>query len=137
MSFQQTFDSSAFNLSGLLERSGDLAAKGREIGAEMVNLSVRNLESGARAGRAMTDVRDFGDAARVQMDYLKDLMSAFSDHSARIAEIVTSGAKEAGEQARDMAGRTMTAASQTANAVAGEAGKAADKGFDAARKSGF
>lgn len=137
MSFQHTFDSSKFNLSGLMEQSGDLAAKGREIGAEMLNLSVRNLESGARAGRALTDARDLGDAARVQMDYLKDLMSAFSDHSARIAEIVTSGAKAAGAQARDMTGQGMTATSETARAVVGEAGKAADKGLEAARKSGF
>lgn len=137
MSFQQTFDSSRFNLSGIMEQTGDLAAKGREIGAEMLNLSVRNLESAARAGRALTDARDVGDAARVQMDYLKDVMSAFSDHSARIAEIVTSGAKEAGEQARGMTERAMTAAGETARSAAGETAKAIDKGVDATRKPGF
>ena len=52
MSFNHTIDTSTMNLSSLMDRSAHIGEKARQIGAEMINLSVRNFESAARGRRS-------------------------------------------------------------------------------------
>lgn len=134
MAFQQTFDSSKLNISGLMDVSTEMASKAREVGAEMMSLSVRNFESAAKAGRELTGVRDLSEAARIQSDYLKNVMTAFTEHSTKIAEIVMAGAKQAGAEAKAATENAMAATTDASRTVLGQTEKLADKGLDAARK---
>jgi hypothetical protein len=123
MSFNHTIDTSTMNLSSLMDRSA-------HIGAEMINLSVRNFESAARAGRELSGARSFGDAARIQMDYVRDLMSAFTDHSEKIAEIAMAGVREAGADAKAAGESVVRAAQEATQKTTDETAK----GLNAVRK---
>ncbi len=101
---------------GMTERCADMTRVAREVGTEMFNLSVRNFESGAKAVREIMASRDFGQAARIQADYLSGVMAAFADHSGKIAEIVMEAGREAGAEAAEMADK---AKDVTEKAVAG------------------
>ncbi len=115
MALSQTFDTSKFGM-GMTERCADMTRVAREVGTEMFNLSVRNFESGAKAAREIMASRDFGQAARIQADYLSSVMAAFADHSGKIAEIVMEAGREAGAEAAEMADK---AKDVTEKAVAG------------------
>lgn len=130
MSFNHTIDTSTMNLSSLMDRSAHIGEKARQIGAEMINLSVRNFESAARAGRELSGARSFGDAARIQMDYVRDLMSAFTDHSEKIADIAMAGVREAGADAKAAGESVVRAAQEATQKTTDETAK----GLNAVRK---
>ncbi|HMN71496.1 MAG TPA: phasin family protein [Rhodoblastus sp.] len=132
MTYVQTFDTSAFNLSGLMDRTSEMASKAQEVGAEMVSLSVKNFESATKAGRDLAGARDFGEAARIQADYMKNVIAAFADHSGKIAEIVMAACNQAGADARKAAEKAV----DTTQSVAQNAVSETARGFEAARKVG-
>ncbi|MFT4097410.1 MAG: phasin family protein [Rhodoblastus sp.] len=136
MAYTQTFDTSKFG-TGLFDRCADMARVAREVGEEMFNLSVRNFESTAKAGRELASVRDFGQAARIQADYLSSVMATFADHSGKIAEIVMEAGREAGaeaaqaaEKAKDMTEKAVAGATKAVSNATSEA----SKGFAGAAK---
>lgn len=110
---QQTFDTAGIDFSGMIDQSLGFGDKARRIGQETLNLSVRNFESAARAGRDLAGARSFGDATRIQFDYMKDVMAAFSDHSRKVVDIVTATAEQAA-QAGEHAAKSTQALSERA-----------------------
>ncbi|MCC0001737.1 MAG: phasin family protein [Methylobacteriaceae bacterium] len=117
---QQSFDTAGIDISGMIDRSIGFGDKARRIGQETLNLSVRNFESATNAGRdlagAIRNAR--ADATRIHFDYMKKLMAAFTDHSRKIADIMTATAEQAaetGEQAAQATQKLSQRAMETAD----------------------
>ena len=102
MAFTQTFTTPA-GLSGLTDLSTAFGQKAQQIGAEVANLQVRNLEVATRAGRACMEARDIGAVARVQADYMQDMMAAYADHAGKIAQILWAAGEEAATEVKEAA----------------------------------
>ena len=64
------------------------------------------------------------------MDYVRDLMSAFTDHSEKIAEIAMAGVREAGADAKAAGESVVRAAQEATQKTTDETAK----GLNAARK---
>ncbi|HPG01776.1 MAG TPA: phasin family protein [Rhodoblastus sp.] len=103
---QQSFDTAGIDISGMIDRSIGFGDKARRIGQETLNLSVRNFESATNAGRDLAGARTLADATRIHFDYMKKLMAAFTDHSRKIADIMTATAEQAAETGEQAAQAT-------------------------------